>query len=45
MEIYAEGKQPWNNAMIIKYLEVCPLPAAKQFLNSESVSDNLRTAR
>jgi hypothetical protein len=32
MEIYAGGKQPWNNAMIIKYLEACPLPEAKQFL-------------
>jgi hypothetical protein len=32
MELYAGGKQPWNNAMIIKYLEACPLPSAKLFV-------------
>lgn len=32
MELYASGKQPWNNAMIIKYLEACPLPQAKHFV-------------
>jgi hypothetical protein len=26
MQVHAEGQQPWNNAMIIKYLEECPLP-------------------
>jgi len=36
MEIYASGKQPWNNAMIIKYLESCPLPSAKQFVERVS---------
>jgi hypothetical protein len=36
MEIYASGKQPWNNAMIIKYLKACPLPEAKQFLKHVS---------
>jgi hypothetical protein len=34
MEIYASGKQPWNNAMIVKYLEACPLPEAKQFVEN-----------
>lgn len=34
MEIYASGKQPWNNAMIIKYLEACPMPEAKSFTQS-----------
>lgn len=34
MEIYANGKQPWNNAMILKYLEACPLPAAAQFVEN-----------
>jgi hypothetical protein len=32
MEMYASGKQPWNNALILKYLEACPLPEAKQFV-------------
>jgi hypothetical protein len=36
MEIYAGEKQPWNNAMIIKYLEACPLPSAKQFVKRAS---------
>ncbi len=26
MQIHASGKQPWNNALIIKYLRACPLP-------------------
>jgi hypothetical protein len=34
MEMYARGKHPWNNAMILKYLEVCPLPEAKQFVKN-----------
>jgi hypothetical protein len=34
MEMYAGGKQPWNNAMILKYLEACPLPEAKQFVKN-----------
>ena len=38
MEIHAGGQQPWNNAMIIKYLEACPLPEAKQFLRSLSAT-------
>ena len=38
MEIYAKGQQPWNNAMIVKYLEACPLPMAKQFLSDLSAS-------
>lgn len=32
MEMYAGGKQPWNNAMILKYLGACPLPEAKRFI-------------
>lgn len=36
MEIYAGGEQPWNNAMIIRYLQACPLPSAKDFLNRVS---------
>lgn len=32
MQIHAGGKQPWNNALIIKYLEACPLPTAKHFV-------------
>jgi hypothetical protein len=38
MEIYAGGKQPWNNAMIIRYLEACPLREAKQFLSDLSAT-------
>ena len=34
IEIYASGKQPWNNAMIIKYLKACPLPTAEQFVKA-----------
>jgi hypothetical protein len=34
MEIYASGKQPWNNSMILKYLQACPLPEAKQFVKN-----------
>jgi hypothetical protein len=39
MQIHAGGQQPWNNAMITKYLEACPLPAAKQFVKRVSVLD------
>jgi hypothetical protein len=45
IEIYAGGKQPWNNAMIIKYLEACPLPEAKRFLEIELAADNVRSGR
>ena len=31
-----DGEQPWNNAMIFKYLEACPLPAAKNDASSAS---------
>jgi hypothetical protein len=34
MEIYASGNQPWNNAMILKYLGACPLPEAEQFVKN-----------
>lgn len=34
MEIYTEGQQPWNNALIIRYMEACPLPEAKKFCKS-----------
>jgi hypothetical protein len=40
MQIHAGGQQPWNNALIIKYLEACPLPAAKQFVKRASVLDS-----
>jgi len=49
MEIYASGKQPWNNAMIITYLEACPTPDANQFvkrvasLDSQTSSVELKT--
>jgi hypothetical protein len=32
MEIHAGAQQPWNNAMIIKYLKACPLPEARHYL-------------
>jgi hypothetical protein len=32
MQIHASGKQPWNNALILKYLESCPLEKAKQYV-------------
>lgn len=38
MEMYAGGKQPWNNAMILKYLDACPLPEAKQFVKNATDS-------
>ena len=38
MELYAGGQQPWNNALIIKYLETCPLPTAKRFLDSRDLA-------
>lgn len=38
MEIYAKGNQPWNNAMIIKYLESCPLPVAQRFIRDQKAS-------
>jgi hypothetical protein len=40
MEIHASGEQPWNNALILKYLEACPLPAARRFLKNELASEN-----
>ena len=49
MSIYASGKQPWNNAMTIKYLEACPTPEAKQFvhriasIDRPTSSDELKT--
>jgi hypothetical protein len=39
MELYAGGKQPWNNARIISYLQACPLPAAKQFVERVEALD------
>jgi RimJ/RimL family protein N-acetyltransferase len=36
MEFYTSGQQPWNNALIIKYLEGCPLDAAKRFVAQQS---------
>jgi len=32
MAFYVSGQQPWNNSLIIKYLQACPLPEAKRFL-------------
>lgn len=40
IEIHASGQQPWNNALILKYLEACPLPAAKRFLKVERASED-----
>jgi hypothetical protein len=40
IKIHADRKQPWNNAMIIKYLEACPLPEARRFVNRESASNS-----
>jgi hypothetical protein len=34
MQIHAGGKQPWNNALILKYMEACPLPNAKRFVEN-----------
>jgi hypothetical protein len=39
MDIYAGGQQPWNNAMIIKYLEACPLPTARMFVEGVSATE------
>ncbi|MDH3716847.1 MAG: hypothetical protein OES79_01885 [Planctomycetota bacterium] len=39
MEIHAGGQQPWNNAMILKYLQACPLPEAKRFVTRVSATD------
>jgi hypothetical protein len=36
IQMYQSGQQPWNNALIKKYLAACPLPAAKHFLDQES---------
>jgi urease accessory protein len=40
IEIYAGGQQPWNNAMIMKYMRACPLPEAKRFVKAEAARDN-----
>ena len=40
IEIYAGGQQPWNNAMIMKYMRACPLVEAKRFVKAESLSDS-----
>jgi hypothetical protein len=42
MDIHAGGQQPWNNAMIIKYLEACPLPTARQYVQRLSAADDDR---
>jgi hypothetical protein len=34
MELHAGAQQPWNNAMIIKYLKACPSSEAKQYLRN-----------
>jgi len=39
MEIYQSGKQPWNNRIILKYLETCPLPEVQQFVESASAPE------
>jgi hypothetical protein len=39
MQILIADKQPWNTALIIKYLEACPLPEAKQFLQQHILND------
>lgn len=44
MEIYSAGEQPWNDALIVKYLEACPLPATQQFLNNSLVSETSSNA-
>lgn len=44
MEIYASERQPWNNAMIMKYLAACPLPAAKRFVESVSATNQALNA-
>ena len=36
IQIDTSGEQPWNNALIFKYLEACPLPAAKRFVERGS---------
>ena len=44
MEIHASGRQPWNNALIIKYLQACPLPEVQQYVHRsqrESASGQL----
>ena len=39
IEIYAKGEQPWNNALITKYLAACPLASAKEFLKCQAEDD------
>jgi hypothetical protein len=40
MELYAGRQQPWNNALILKYLKACPLPAAQQFVDANDSVDH-----
>jgi hypothetical protein len=40
MELYAGGQQSWNNALILKYLKACPLPAAQQFVDASDSADH-----
>jgi hypothetical protein len=39
MEIYSGGQQPWNNKTILTYLAACPLPEAKEFVETKSAPD------
>ena len=39
MQFYVSGKQPWNNKMIVDYLQDCPLPSAKHFLARIGAAD------
>ena len=36
LEIHASGQQPWNNTLIMKYLQACPLPDVQEFLSTAS---------
>ena len=33
IQIYTRGKQPWNHAKIMAYLQACPDEAAQQFVD------------
>lgn len=38
LDIHLSGKQPWNNNLILEYMQKCPLPIAKRFLDRISTA-------
>ncbi len=39
IEFYTSGDQPWNNALILRYMKACPLPQARKFLEQQTDID------